>query len=719
MKRFYLLQLILWTGCFSAIPLLCISQTGNIIDERVTTASNIGATINNLGIVGNSFTGSFNVEGAPSLEFPANSGVEHIFEGGLWVGGSVNGQIAVSTGAIDDPRGYSPGKSGFEFTSETSLAERSTLFDSPFFGANGISHQDFVSTFTDTSLVIRTGTGRIPIANHTSPLGIQVDFESYNWNFSFANFFIILNFTITNLNDVPIDSLYAGYWIDAVVRNVNITPPGGSAFFNKGGNGYVDSLHLAYEFDAAGDLGFTDTYLGLQYLGADQDGSIPNSPNFDVHFNTWQFLNSADPRFFFPSQDLQRFGKLKSGINLLPDWPAIQRSISSPNNRSLLVSAGPFDPLFPGESVTVAFALVCARRAFDGNPPSADTDAQRTPLLQHAGWARTAFLGEDRNGNGVLDGNEDVNGNGTLDEGEDINANGRLDLAEDRDGNGQITRYVLPEPPPVPNVRVEAKDHQMIIYWSDNAESAVDPISNEVDFEGYRLYKTAVGFDVQNTQDILQSLELIQAWDSSDNQLFFDTGFESIRLEEAVTFEGDTNKYIYQYTFDNIANGWQHIIAVTAFDRGDPENNLVSLESTPLGNVRHVFAGTPANADLAEEPFVYPNPYYARASWEGASTFEEDRKIIFANLPARAQIKIYTISGDLVDSFEHDESYDGADIKWFDTFSNPDEAVFSGGEHAWDLLSANNQIISRGLYVFVVTDRDTGQKYRGNFVLIK
>lgn len=40
---------------------------------------------------------------------------------------------------------------------------------------------------------------------------------------------------------------------------------------------------------------------------------------------------------------------------------------------------------------------------------------------------------EDANGNGVLDTGEDANGNGALDAGEDLNRNGRLDVSEDRD----------------------------------------------------------------------------------------------------------------------------------------------------------------------------------------------------------------------------------------------------------------------------------------------
>ena len=45
-------------------------------------------------------------------------------------------------------------------------------------------------------------------------------------------------------------------------------------------------------------------------------------------------------------------------------------------------------------------------------------------------------LGEDLNGNGVLDPSEDLDGDGTLDATEDANGNGFLDLAEDVNGNG-------------------------------------------------------------------------------------------------------------------------------------------------------------------------------------------------------------------------------------------------------------------------------------------
>jgi hypothetical protein len=45
--------------------------------------------------------------------------------------------------------------------------------------------------------------------------------------------------------------------------------------------------------------------------------------------------------------------------------------------------------------------------------------------------------------------------------------------------------------------------------------------------------------------------------------------------------------------------------------------------------------------------------------------------------------------------------------------------VFSGGEHAWDLLSRESQIIARGMYLFTVEDLDTGKSFTGTFLIVK
>lgn len=681
------------------------SLMGQSFEEKVTSAGNIAMTVNNLGMVGNSFSGSFSIEGFPSCEYPANSGIEHLFDGGLWVGGLINGNtVAVTSGAIDASRGYSSGLAGFEFSAPVggSLDERSSLFDSPFYTVDAISHQDFVADFADSAFRI-PGTN-IQINEHDNPLDVGVHFEAYNWNYSFANFFVILNFRITNISNQTgnlqtVDDVFLGYWADGVVRNVNVTPPGGSAFFNKGGNGYIDSLYMGYEFDAAGDVGFTESYVAVKFLGAEKPGQFLH-PAVDTtvkgHYNSWQFNNSSDPILFIPGDDLQKYGKMTQGLNTLQDWPNIQNQLKSANNRSNLISVGPIGSLAPGEYVDVAFAIICAKKNEDGLDNDEDNLVQRANLIQNASWAQTAYNGEDVNFNGILDADEDA------------------------DGNGRITRYILPAPPDIPQTRIVPADNKVDVYWTRNSELSEDPISKKQDFEGYRIYKTQIGFDIKDRTEIFESLDLIGEYDLPDNQIFYDTGLDTVMLAEPKIFEGDTNQYWYKYTFDNVQNGWQHVIAVSAFDQGDEVNNLESLESSPLANLKFVFPGKEGNSGFENgDPFVYPNPYYANASWEGASTLEEDRKIIFANLPSNSEVRIYTVAGDFVDSFEHNETYSGDDIRWFNTYSDPENTAFSGGEHAWDLLSKDTQIIARGIYLFSVKDLDSGKIKKGKFVIIK
>ncbi len=675
-------------------------------DEKFTTQGNIGLTVTNLGLVGNAFSGSFDLLGYPSCEYPVGSGTEHLFDAGIWIGAQINGNVtAVSTAAVDASRGYTTGLSGFEFAAPvgSSLDERSSLISSPVYDPRAVSHQDFIADFADTAIFVPGTT--IPIANHDNPLGIAVHMESYNWNFSFANFFVILNYRIKNVGNNTLDSVFVGYWADPIVRNVNISPPGTGGFFSFGSNGYLDSLYMAYEFDGGSpDTLFTRSFFATKFLGSEDKNGFQHpdlNPFMEGHFNTWQFSNTSNPLYFFPGDDNAKYAKMSLGLNQfappLKDWETeIIPEIRVPSNRTQLISVGPYATLEPGDSLDVAFAIICARRVEDGTPIGADSDDSKSLLIQNAGWAQTAYNGEDANFNGFLD------------------------PGEDKDGDGEIDRFILPSPPNVPDVRVEAGDGTIDVYWSNNSEFSVDPISNTLDFEGYRLYKTQLGFDIEDIVDVLRSLNVAAEYDLPDNTLFFDTGLDEVRLPSPVTFEGDTTVYYYRYTFENIQNGWQHAVAVTAFDRGDEVNNLESLESSPQPTLFRVFPGKPANENMEEfEPFAYPNPYYAGANWEGASTLEEDRKLIFANLPARCMVRIYTVAGDLVDEFMHDPSYNGEDIRWYSTYSDTETTTFSGGEHAWDLLSRDNQIIARGLYLFSVEDLATGKVYEGKFAVIK
>ena len=133
------------------------AQTYGEKDQKATNVGRLGLTVTSMGVLGNSFRGPFVTENEPSCEYPIGSGVEHLFDGGLWVGAIVNGQRLVSTAAERSASGYSPGFSGYEFTSTVPLVERSTKEDAKFFSPFAVSHQDFVAEFSDSSTRIPNG----------------------------------------------------------------------------------------------------------------------------------------------------------------------------------------------------------------------------------------------------------------------------------------------------------------------------------------------------------------------------------------------------------------------------------------------------------------------------------------------------------------------------------------------------------------------------------
>lgn len=623
-------------------------------NSKFTSVGNIGLTITNFGMYGHGFT---LWPRQPNCEYPRGSGIEHIFSGGLWVGGLVDGQVRVTTGSVDVSSVGTRG-GGFEFTNapEALIIERSSLLTSKYFSPNAISHQDFIAEYTDTNT--RLTTGEI-IPDHI-PLGISVRQESYAWNFPFADYFVIMNYWIKNVSNKQIDSVYVGLWTDAVIRNTNVTSPRvGSPFYTHGANGYIDSLHLGYEFDYDGDPGFTDSYFAVKFLGS-------NPKINTTYYQAWQFRNTTDPVYFSPIDDNQKFQKLSQSLS----QNRIDPLRTTPSNRSFLLSTGPFTKLNPGDSINVTFAIICAKK-YGTDPAKFDTEIQRKILYQNAHWAQLVYN----------------------------------------------TNYRFPEPPVSPRLRAVSESNKITLYWDKSAEYSIDPLSGKRDFEGYVIYRTTTGADLTPAQDLNQLFIKVAEFDSAGNEIGYNTGFDFIKLNSPKIFPDDKTEYWYKFEFDNLLNGWQYIFSVTAFDKGDPENNIEILESSKISNAIRIFPGTSPTSDENFEIGVYPNPYYGGAIWDGSQ--ERQRKIYFYNLPESCEITIYTLAGDIVAVLHHDQNYNGSDIRWFETFSKSGDQKLSGGEHAWDLITKNDQAIASGLYLFTVKDNKTGKIKKGKFLIIK
>ena len=679
--------------------------------DKYTTVGNLGLTITNFGILGNGWNLMEDGGIHPSCQYKqqteiAREQIEHFSYAGLWVGGIVNGERRVSTSIVDGV--FEAGNEGFELFAETPILIQSSISSTTqdsmaqYYSPSAISHQDMFADFKDYGTSASDNMG---IPNH-NPLGIEIHLESYSWNYSYADAFAILNYSFKNASSDTIRDIYAGIWADPSVANFNYTDyytPGGGFTWYDNLDGFDESediagfnRNIAYQYDADGDDGWAESYLGMSILG----GSIPMK-YLKTNYYQWVWTNSNNsdyPAYSMPIDDNERYEKMSSSVpkGTGPDYTS-EGYPASENSWLFLISAGPTGStpnadttswtLAPGDSCSIAFTVVCGLWA-DGF--SGDSPGRRNNLYVNYDWAQKAYDGEDKNRNNILD------------EGEDTN------------GNLEIDRYILPAPPPVPNMYVEIESKKVILYWQNNAESFLDPISQEADFEGYRIYGAR-----KTDNESLGEFSLLLETDK-ENNIGYNTGFSMIEIRNNYG-EPDSiniNNTYYHYKFENseIKDGWLNYYAITAYDRGDPDANLESLESSIYSNRVYVYPGESASVEdqWPDEPTVYPNPYRGQALWDGYGS--RNKMIWFRNLPEEAEIRIFSLAGDLVDVIQHDESYKGQDINNIDERKNP---LMSGGEHAWDLITMYDQATASGLYLFTVEDKNSGKVKEGKFLIIK
>jgi len=679
-----------------------LSKTAIRDFSHYTFAGQIGMTVTNYGILGEGYQSCVQ----PSCRYKLYSEykqeqIEHFSYAGLWVGGIKNGQTIVSSAIIDgfvsDEYGSRP--AGREFTSSADSADVikiKSIFNkaisdpvirelASYYDSTAVSHQDMIAEFTDTSMVIPGTDIQVP---HT-PLGVKVHLETYCWNYPYANSFVILDYTIENISGEQINNPYVGIWADNSVGNMNFTSicePGGGWNWYDNRNDYVDSLNMAIQSDLDGDQGWAQSYFGLKYLGSK---NVVNEEGFDVFYDQWPWNGgqlAGVNHHLTPIGDNEIYERM----HLYPGSEYM--TITETASWMSFLSAGPLgntaDPYSPeviwepGEKINFAFAIVCG--LWDTDDLS-DTEERRGILYENANWAQRAY-----------------------------------DLG-----------YELPGPPPPPNIYLVPDDQQITIYWDNAPEDstnadAYDPVSQIIDFEGYRIYsgrKTGVGLE----QTLIAQYDIIDEFEVPPiGFINYNTGLDLIRIYDEdgnpttreFVVEGDTMTFHYKYVDYDLKNGWpgRNWYSVVAFDYGNAEKEIPSAESAAIK--AYAIPGTVKNPGLKREVGVYPNPYRATADWDGFG--EKDRMVWFTNLPPKAEIRIYTLSGEVIEIIEHNsDTYDGSDIRLLNDLVFGKSPKFSGGEHAWDLITRYNQAIAAGLYLFSVEDLETNDITIGKFAIIK
>ena len=146
--------------------------------------------------------------------------------------------------------------------------------------------------------------------------------------------------------------------------------------------------------------------------------------------------------------------------------------------------------------------------------------------------------------------------------------------------------------------------------------------------------------------------------------------------------------------------------ALTNFRAGD--SVLIYTYKIFRSNDVFEFSTVSQKADLSkatqelDKIKVVPNPYVGAATWEERNPFATGRgprSLHFNHLPQVCTIRIYTVSGDLVTTIQHN-------------------STLLDGSEEWNLLTRDNLSVSYGVYIYHVEAPGVGEKI-GKFAVIK
>lgn len=225
-------------------------------------------------------------------------------------------------------------------------------------------------------------------------------------------------------------------------------------------------------------------------------------------------------------------------------------------------------------------------------------------------------------------------------------------------------------------------------------------------FEGYRVWRSVA------PEYTPESFALLRQVDVAD-----DLGFEyNTGLEYTMWDSGLVRGRPYWYSVTSFS-----IPGITIIEQPDPDN--------PGSTYKDTLFAPPTESDFSENaqlvilPFepstevgkvkVVPNPYrtdmdytFEGGGWEGLSRkwSESARVIWFIHLPAKCTIRIFSLAGDLVATIYHDDVLRTAAGKPI-------------GQAEWNLVSESGRAIASGIYVYTV-ESDFGRQI-GKFVVIR
>jgi hypothetical protein len=484
-----------------------------------------------------------------SCIYPKNSDLVYLYVAAFWIGAIVGRDTAVSCGSED-----------FYITDEFwpdvkpfgEFEIRSIDINSPFYDPEALSEQDIICTYTDTFTLpglveIDPTDGRPHI-----PLNIQVNQRSLAWSYDYADDFVLFDYQIRNIGQNRLTQVYMGIWIDGDVWHVSNAGPQGwnddvVGFLRDQpapeGCGFVDTVNIAWTADNDADPNGSefDFRSPRGVVGARVVRTPSDSLSYS--FNWWitHYSNPAldygprrantveDPyrdfgdRLGTPLGDRNKYYILRhpefdydlmySAIDHTGEgWalpPTFAKDIARGWDTRYLLSFGPFN-LEPGQNLPISFAFVGGenlhtvpdgfKRAFDPQNPSRFYELlDFSEFAVNSRWASWVYdnPGRDSDGDGYR---------------------GKFRVCPETDDTMYYEGDGVPDfqgagPPPAPFMRVIPRLGSLTVRWNGYfSETTKDVFLNDIDFEGYRVYRAL--------DDRLNSFSLQQSFDIEDYNIY-------------------------------------------------------------------------------------------------------------------------------------------------------------------------------------------------------
>jgi hypothetical protein len=170
--------------------------------------------------------------------------------------------------------------------------------------------------------------------------------------------------------------------------------------------------------------------------------------------------------------------------------------------------------------------------------------------------------------------------------------------------------------------------------------------------------------------------------------------YRAVGVKDSVIYPMVVNNLTSNYYKDEDVNrGFDYYYNITAVDANGVESSKYWARTSRKSAVPRTAQGD----DNLSEVRVVPNPFIYDKTGKGNYPGQKD-KLLFAGLPGPCKIRIYSVSGDVVDEIDHDSIE---------------------GTHEWFQVSKYNQFISSGVYIYHVESKEGKGSTIGKFIIIR